>query len=469
MPEIRAITLAGSETAVSEADVEALRAGLRGQLLLEKDDGYDAARRVYNAMILRSPAMIVRCGGVADVMAAVNFARDQDLLVSVRGGGHNVAGTAVCHGGVMIDLSGMRAVRVDPANRTARAEGGTTWREYDHETQAFGLASTGGFFPSTGVGGLTLGGGVGWLMGKCGLSLDNLQSADIVTADGRLLTASATDNQDLFWGLRGGGGNFGVVTSFEFRLHPIGPLITGGLVIHPFERAKEVFQFFREFTATAPDEVRALAVLMTTPEGAPAAAIVVCHCGTPEQGERDLRALKQFGPPLADHIQPMPYTSMQGLLEDGFPWGLQNYWKSNFMKQLPDEAIDIMVERFKQVASPQSAIAIEQVGGAVSRVGRDQTAFNHRDMAFNFLSLGICPDPADIGTVTRWARETWEAVQPFSQGGVYVNYLGPEAEEGRDRLVAAYGPEKYARLAALKQKFDPLNLFRFNQNIKPQG
>lgn len=466
MPNLQVVTRTGRDIALEPAAIDAFKASLRGQLLKQGDEGYEVARTIFNAMIDKKPALIVRCAGVADVMNAVNFARNHNLVLSVRGGGHNVAGNAVCDGGLMIDLSPMKSVRVDPVTHTARAEGGATWRDFDHETQAFGLATTGGFIPSTGVAGLTLGGGVGWLMGKYGLSLDNLLTVDIVIADGRFLHASESENPELFWGVRGGGGNFGVVTSFEFQLHPLGQVL-GGLVIHPLEKAREALQFFRAFTATSPDELRCVAALLTSPEGQPVCGIVVCYAGALEEGERVLKPLREFGPPVADQIGPMPYTVLQGMLEAGFPHGLQNYWKSNFMKELTDEAIDTMLEHFKQAPSPNSAVAIEQVGGAVSRVPKDATAFDPRAMPYNFLIAGMWPNAADNDKGIGWVKAFWEAMQPFSSGAVYVNYLGQEADEGAERIKAAYGAKKYERLVALKHQYDPTNLFRMNQNIKP--
>ena len=466
MADPRVVMAKGAEAAVDEAVVEGFRAGLRGALLRPGDDGYDNARRIWNAMIDRRPALIARCAGAADVVRSVNFARAHGLRVAVRGGGHNVAGNAVCDGGLVIDLSPMKGIRIDPARRTARAEAGCTWRDFDHETQAFGLATTGGVIPTTGIAGLTLGGGIGWLMGQHGLSCDNLLSVDIVTADGRLLTASAEENPDLFWGVRGGGGNFGVVTSFEYRLHPVGRVL-GGMVVHPLERTRDVLRFFREFTESTPDELGAQAALLTSPEGVKVVAIVVCYSGPLEQSERVLRPVREFGPPVVDQIAPMPYTQLQGMLEPAFPPGLQNFWKSNFLRDLGDEAIDVITDRFQRVPSPTSVVVIEQFGGAVSRVGGDETAFNHRDARFNFLIIGIWPDPADHDRHVHWVREFWDAMQPFSSGGVYVNYLGPEADEGAERVKAAYGPVKYGRLVALKNRYDPTNLFRLNQNIRP--
>ena len=459
--------MASNSTKIAdEAAIEGFGAGLRGQLLRPSDDGYDAARTLWNAMIDKRPALIARCAGTADVIRSVGFARDQRLLVAVRGGGHNVAGNSVCDGGLMIDLSPMKGIRVDPVRRTARAEAGCTWRDLDHECQAFGLATTGGVIPTTGIAGLTLGGGIGWLMGKHGLSCDNLLSVDLVTADGRLVMASTEDNADLFWGLRGGGGNFGVATSFEYRLHPIDQVL-GGMVVHPLGKAREVLRFYRDFAPAAPDELGTMAALLTSPEGEKILALLVCYCGSLMDGARILRPLREFGPPLADQIGPMPYTQLQVMLDAGFPPGMQNYWKSDFLRALDDDAIDTIVSRFEQVPSPTSAVAIESFGGAMSRVPDDATAFNHRHTPFNLLIVGIWPDPSNNDAHLRWVRDYWDAMQPFSSGAVYVNYLGQEADEGAGRIKAAYGSTKYEKLVMLKNKYDPTNLFRLNQNIKP--
>jgi FAD/FMN-containing dehydrogenase len=377
-----------------------------------------------------------------------------------------VAGNAVCDGGLMIDLSLMKGIRVDPAQRTAQAQAGLTWGEYDRETQVFGLASTGGVIPTTGIAGLTLGGGIGWLMGKHGLACDNLLSADVVTADGRAVTASPSENADLFWGLRGGGGNFGVVTSFRYQLHPVSQML-GGLVLHPLDKAREFLRFYRDFSSDIPDELSTMAALITSPDGQPMVGVLVGYIGAINEGERILRPLREFGPPALDGVGPIPYLTLQGMLLEGFPSGQQNYWKSNFITSLSDEAIDTMVERYSTVPSPGSALVLEQMAGAVTRLGADETAFNHRNVPFNFLIIGIWPDAAANQKNIQWVRNTWDAMQPFSSGGVYVNYLGQEADEGSQRIREAYGPAKYERLVALKNKYDPKNLFRLNQNIRP--
>jgi FAD/FMN-containing dehydrogenase len=467
MAELQVTMNTGAEAALGEGVVEAFKASLRGHLLRAGEDGYDDARNIWNGMIDRHPALIVRCAGVADVIHCVDFARAHHLLVAVRGGGHNVAGHAVCDGGLMIDLSGMKSVRVDPVRRTARAEAGLTWGEFDRETQAFGLATTGGQVSTTGIAGLTLGGGWGYLARQYGLASDNLLSVDVVTANGRLLTASATEHADLFWGVRGGGGNFGVVTAFEYQLHRVGPVLAG-FVIHPFEQATQVLKFYREFSRAAPDELASGVVLVTMPDGTPVAAIPVCYNGPIEAGERILKPLRAFGAPLADQIGPMPYTTAQKLIDAFYPPGLQQYWKSSFLTAISDAAIDTMVAYCANRPSPMCHAVIEHtLGGAVSRVDREATAFNHRDVPYSFLSLGVCTDPAEAETCVQWARECWEAMQPCLTDGVYVNYLGREADEGAERIKAAYAPEKYQRLVALKNTYDPTNLFRLNQNIKP--
>jgi FAD/FMN-containing dehydrogenase len=467
MGELRVTMNTGAEAVLGEAVVEALRASLRGQLLRAGKDGYDAARKIWNGMIDKRPALIARCAGAADVINCVNFAGTNNLVVAVRGGGHNVAGNAVCDGGIMIDLSPMKSVRVDPVRRTAHAEPGVTWGEFDHETQAFGLATTGGQVSTTGIAGFTLGGGWGWLGRKYGLACDNLLSVDIVTADGKFLTASATGNEDLFWGVRGGGGNFGVVTSFEYQLHPVGPVL-GGIVAYPFEMAKEVLKRYRDFTRAAPDELASNAVLITMPDGTRVAGISVCYCGPIAEGERILRPLREFGPPLMDQLGPTSYAAVQKMVDAFYPPGIQDYWKASFLHEISDEAIDAMVAYCANRPSPICHGGLEyQLGGAVGRVDPGATAFNHRGSQYSFMSIGMCTDPAEAERCIQWAREFWEAMQPFSTGGVYVNYLGREVDEGADRIKAAYGTEKYQRLTALKDKYDPTNLFRLNQNVKP--
>jgi FAD/FMN-containing dehydrogenase len=463
MTDLRIVTSEGTDLFLEEATVQEFAANLRGPLLRPGDDGYDAARRVWNGMIDRRPALIARCAGVADVMAAVRFARAHGLLLAVRGGGHNITGNAVCEGGLMIDLSPMKSVRVDLAKRTARAEAGLTWGEYNRETQAFGLASTGGVVSTTGIAGLTLGGGLGWLMGKHGLTCDNLLSADIVTADGEFLTASADQNPDLFWGLRGGGGNFGVVTSFEYQLHPVGPVLAG-MVIHPISEAKAVLRFYRDFSRSCPDEMLAAAALMTSPDGAPVAVIIASHIGDLSAGERLMAPLRKFGTPLADTIAPTTYVELNTLFDAAVPYGgVQRYWKSSFLKELGDDLLDVMTARAAKMLSPMSMVLFFHMHGAATRVDRDETAFGLRQDQWDYDVISQWTDPAETAQHVQWTREFWTAVEPFATGEVYVNHL--DAEEAT-RIRAAYGGH-YDRLVALKNKYDPTNLFRLNQNIKP--
>lgn len=462
MDDLRFTTLSGGEEVLPDTTLESFRARVRGRVLRPGEDGYNGARSVFNAMIDRHPALIVRCAGAADVIAAVAFARDHDLLVSIRGGGHGVTGNAVCDGGLVIDLSRMNGVRVDPAKRTARAEGGATWGDFDHETQAFGLATTGGIVPTTGIAGLTLGGGIGYLNRKYGLACDNLISADLVTADGRFLKVSAEENDDLFWGLRGGGGNFGVVTTLEYRVHPVGPVL-GGEIVFPLDRAKETLRLYRDWSTGAPDEVRADATLLSGPEGA-ALAIIVCHCGSIETGEKVLRPLRQLSARVADTIAPVPYARVQNLLTEVLTPGFFHYWKSGFFRSFSDEAIDGLVDFFAAaIPSPFAAVAIEHLGGAVGRVGQGETAFSHRRAQHSVLVLRAWRESAASQENVAWARACYGIVEPFLEQGVYVNYLG---EEGEARVRAAYGAN-YQRLAALKRKYDPTNFFRLNQNIVP--
>jgi FAD/FMN-containing dehydrogenase len=444
--------------------VQALRNQLRGRLIQPGDAGYDASRTVWNAMIDRKPALVARCAGAADVIAAVQFARAHDLLLSIKGGGHNVAGLAVCDGGLMLDLSLMQSIRVDPHAQIARVEPGVVWGELDRETHAFGLATPGGVVATTGVAGLTLGGGQSWLTGKFGLTIDNLLAADVVLADGNLVHASATEHADLFWALRGAGANFGVVTSFEFRLHPVSTVL-GGMVLHPFDRAREVLRFYREFSATLPDALTVYAGVLTAPDGNRVIAMVVCYVGDLAQGERELTPLRRFGQPLADLIQPMPYPAQQALIGQSFPAGRLNYWKSGLTNQLTDEAIDVLVEYAGRTPSPFTATVIADCHGAYGRVGRTTTAYAHRDLQYDLVILASWTDLAESDRNIDWTREFFQALEPHLSRGVYVNDLGNEAH---DRVREAYG-ENYERLVHLKSRYDPTNLFRLNQNIPPGG
>ncbi len=458
---------------LDEALIKPFRSGLRGTLVRRGDDGYDAARRVWNGRIDRKPALIVRCAGVADVIQAVKFARVNNLEVSVRGSGHNVTGNAVCDGGITIDLSTMRGVRVDPQQRTVRAQPGLTWGEFDHETQAFGLATTGARISTTGIAGVTLGGGYGWLMRKYGLATDNLRSVDVVTADGDFVTASAGENAALFWGIRGGGGNFGVVTSFEYQLHPVGPMITGGMAFYRAAEAKELLYRYREFMATAGDELTALfnffSTLPPAPfvpphlRGMPVVAIAVCHTGSIEDGRRELAPLHEFALPLIDRIRPMPYTTLQRLFDAAGAFGYRVHSQSGHLAALGDNAIETLVAHAAQITSPLSIVMISSLGGAMGRVGEYDTAFSHRHIRYDYAINSVWTDPHESTQHVQWTDDFGKAMRVFSSG-TYVNELG---DEGEEQIRAAYNPTTYARLVALKNKYDPENLFHLNQNIKP--
>ncbi len=451
---------------IPETTLKNFRASLRGQSFCPGEQGYDAARTIPNAMINRRPAIIARCTGPADVIACVRFAREHDVLVSVRGGGHSVAGKSVCEGGLMIDLSAMKGIRVDPGKRTVRAEAGLKLGEFDRETQAFGLATTLGVVPGTGISGLTLGGGFGNLMGKYGLALDNVIGVDIVTADGQLLTANAAENEDLFWGVRGSSGNLGVVTSLEYRLHEVGPVL-GGAVFYPVAKTKEVLHFFREFAETIPDELVIQTGAFSLPDGTQVIAVAVCYCGQSlSEGEKCLQPLRAFGPPIADMIQTMSYVQLQSMFEPFFPNGRYTYVKSNFMSTLSDAAISAVAEYAGKSPSPTSfAPFIEHWHGAVRRVGVSDTAFAHRNQDYNFIIWSTWENPADTDQNVVWTRQYWEAMRPYLVAGSYVNYV---SDEGDAFARAAYGPN-YSRLVALKDKYDPTNFFRMNHNIQPSG
>lgn len=440
-----------------------LRASFTGVLLRPGEDGYDQARAVWNGMIDRCPALIARCTDADDVISAVRFAHAHNLLVSVRGGGHNVAGNAVCEGGLMIDLSPMKAIAVDATNRTARAEAGVLWSELDQATQQHGLATTGGTVSHTGIAGLTLGGGLGWLMGKHGLSCDNLLSVDIVTADGELLTASKTENEDLFWAIRGGGGNFGVVTSFTYKLHPVGPTILGGMILYPQAQASEVLRFYRDFARSTPDELMVFAALLNTPDGLPVIALIAGWFGPLADGEQHLKPLRDFGTPMADLIAEIPYVQHQALFDAATPHGIHRYWKSGNLPEIKDDFIDVVIDQAARQPSPFSFILFFHIKGAAARVDPAKTAFGLREDQWDFDIVSQWMDPVDNQVNINWTRTFWNRVEPFTKG-VYVNHLGGEEEATRVR--AAYGPN-YERLVALKTKYDPGNFFRLNNNIAP--
>jgi FAD/FMN-containing dehydrogenase len=414
-------------------------------------------------MIDRRPLLIARCAGAADVIACIGFAREHDLPVSVRGGGHSIAGKAICDDGLMIDLSAMKSVRVDPARRTVRAEPGVTIGEFDRETQAFGLATTMGVISTTGIGGLTLGGGMGWLIGKHGLACDNVIAMDVVTADGRLLTASEQEHADLFWGLRGGSGNFGVVTSFAYRLHELGQVFGGG-VLYPVDQTSDVLRFYRDFAHSGPDELATQMGRICTLDGVPVVAVAGCYSGSLRDGEEALAPLRRFGSPIADLFGPMNYVQMQTMFDPWFPPGRQAYWKANFLSGLPDAAIETF-HRYAQTAPSLHTTGpwLETVHGAVSRIDPASTAFAHRRHPFNFLVLSSWSDASEAPSNLAWTRACWDEMRPFMAAGAYVNYLEDEADP---HSRAAYG-DNYDRLVQLKNKYDPTNLFRVNHNIRP--
>jgi FAD/FMN-containing dehydrogenase len=455
--------------------IDSLRAGFRGQLIQPTDPDYDEARKIWNAMIDRRPALIARCTGTADVVAAVRFAREQGLPVAVRGGAHSAAGKGVVENGVVIDLSLMKGVHVDPASKTVRAEGGATWGDFDHETQLFGLAAPGGVISTTGIAGLTLGGGFGWLTRRFGLACDNLLSVDIVTASGECVTASEQENTDLFWGVRGGGGNFGVVTSFEYRLHEVGPLVLTSILVWPAERAAEVMRVHREATRTLPDEIGTSTAFVAAPPlpfvpeelHFKPAIVVLAVASMPnlDEGRRLLQPWLDLAP-AGQMIEPLPYAVTNSLQDALMPAGRRSYWKAGYLPELSDEAIDIAADFG---ARPPSAFSLAEFvlwGGAVARVGADETAFAERDARFLFNFVSVWEDPSDDEASIAWARDFHAAMDRCGTGGVYVNFL---SDEGDERVRAAYGAEKYARLASLKAKYDPDNFFRLNQNISPSG
>ena len=451
--------------------------GFRGRLITAKDPEYDAARAVWNGAIDRRPRLIARCGTAADAVAAVRFARDRDLEIAVRGGGHNVAGTAVCDDGIVIDLSAMRAVRVDVASGKALVQGGALWGDVDRQTQAHGLATTGGIVGHTGVGGLTLGGGLGFLMRKHGLAIDNLLAAEVVTAKGEVITASADEHPDLFWALRGGGGNFGVVTEFQFALHPVGPTVMAGPVFWAADDTADVLHFYREFAARAPDELGTVVRLGTVPplpvipkelHWRPAIAVACCYAGAVEEGERVVQDLRRFGMPLVDLLSPSPYAAFQCALDDTVLHGWHYYWKSANLAGLTDDAIRVVADHAYAATSPRSYSAMFHMRGAVSRVPRDATAYADRDVAHNIIIDGVwLPDESGETSEaeTAWVQRFFQALQPSRAGGVYVNFL--DFDDDASRVRDAYGDVNYRRLAEVKAKYDPDNAFHHNKNIRP--
>ncbi len=452
-------------TTLHDELVQELGGRVSGAVLAPGDAGYDDARAVYNGLIDRSPAVIVRCRATGDIVAAVELARRAGLELSVRGGGHNVAGRAVADGGLMISLADMNGVTVDPERRTATAQGGATWADLNAAAGEHGLAVTGGLISTTGVGGYTLGGGLGWLMAKFGLAADNLEAVELVTADGEVLEVDRASHPDLFWALRGGGGNFGVAASLTFRLHPV-ETITGGLIAHPVDAAPQLLRFYRDAVADASDDLSVFAGLVHAPDGSGTklSALVVFHTGDPETADRDLAPFRSFGSPVLTEVGPMPYPVMNTLLDEAYPHGALNYWLSSFTQGLPDALIDTAVERFAAVPSPMTGILFEHFHGAVTRIGQSETAVPHREQGWNLLIPSVWTDPADTEDNIGWTRETFAAFRPHFGTGRWLNYLGDDQAD--DAIRAAYGPN-YDRLREVKRRYDPDNVFHLNHNIAP--
>ena len=465
MFNIEVATLTGGKRLIESRLADQFRKHLKGELLRSGDEGYDDARKVWNGMIDKRPALIARCINADDVVACVNFARENELLVSVRGGGHNYAGKAVCDDGLMIDLSLMKGIEVDPANSTVKAQAGLRLGEFDRETQRFGLATTLGMNTDTGIAGLTLGGGYGWLGGKYGLACDNLISATVVTADGQVLSASANENEDLFWGLRGAGANFGIVTEFEYQLHPVDGVV-GGMVLYPLKA--DVLRFFNDFSNNAPDEVTTLGVVLKTEDGNLAFAIAVCYCGDQDKADEVLKPLRTFQQPLADMIAPRSYVEMQSMLDAVWLPGRLYYNKAHNIRSLNDGAIETILNYSEMLPTNLTNIAFQQLHGAASRIPATETAFPHRYDHFDLLVHPATDNPAETEQMIKWARECWDDLKPFVDRAVYVNALEDASEEGENRIRDAYGVN-YDRLVLLKRKYDPTNLFRLNSNIKPEG
>jgi len=457
---------------LDQATIEEFKASARGELIGPDDEAYEAARKVYNGMIDKCPRLIERCADVADVIGAVNFARENDLLLAIRGGGHNGGGLGVCDDGLVIDLSAMQGVRVDPKARTVRVEGGCTWGKVDHATHAFGLVTPSGIISTTGVGGLTLGGGIGHLTRKYGLAIDNLLEVDMVLADGRFVTANADENEDLFWAVRGGGGNFGVVTSFLFEVHPLSTVYAGPMLWH-VEQAEEVMRWYRDFIEQAAEDINGFFAFLVVPPGPPfpehlhgktMCGIVWCYTGSMDEAEAAFRPIRQeLGPPALDLVGPLPYPMLQSMFDALYPPGHQWYWRADFVNELSDEAIRLHLRYGSEIPTMQSTMHLYPVNGAAHRVGPHDTAFSYRDATWAEVIVGVDPDPANNERITSWTKEYWEALHPYSGGGAYVNFM---MDEGQERVRATYR-DNYERLAQIKNKYDPNNLFRVNQNIKP--
>jgi FAD/FMN-containing dehydrogenase len=457
-------TADGATITLDDEKIAEFRSALRGDLIMNDHVAYESARRVWNGNIDRRPALIARCAGVADVQRAVTFARTHSLRLSIRNGGHSAPGYGTNDGGLVIDLSAVKGIRVDPDARSVRAQGGVIWRELDHETQAFGLATTGGTVSNTGIVGLTLGGGLGWLMGKHGLTIDNLISADVVTADGQFRKASAADHADLFWALRGGGGNFGVVTSVEYQLHQVSQVL-GGLILYPLDQARDMLRFYRDFCATLPDEAEAYAALLTAPQGMPVGAMLLGYNGPISEGERVLAPARQFGKPIADLVGPMPYIARQTMLDDpNATHGLQRYWRSALTEVVSDELIDLLVDGASKFSSPLSAIIFFYMHGAAVRVSPTDTAFAARRTQWDLDVIGQWVNAAESASHIAWVKSLWDRLKPHLPGKAYVNHLA--SDDQPEKVRESYG-QNYDQLRLVKRTYDPTNLFRLNANIAP--
>lgn len=458
---------------LSKSAIENFRTALHGRLIQPEDNEYDEARKVWNGLIDKHPAMIAVCMDEIDVVHAVNFARSNNMLVAVRGGGHNVAGFGSCDDGIVIDLSGMKDIAVDTASQTVRAQGGVTWGEFDKVTQTHALSTTGGLVTTTGIGGFTLGGGFGWLVRKYGLTIDNLMEVEMVMADGTRLTANEKENPDLFWGVRGGGGNFGIVTTFTYRLYPVGPNVYGGAVFYPVSKARDLLRFYREWSKTEPDELTSMIAFLTAPpapfipqplQGTSMIALALCYSGALDDAEKVIKPLRDFAQPSVDLLGPIPYVALQGMFDATVPKGILSYWRAEYINKLEDSAIDILVEQAGKMITPFAQVHVHHMEGAVGRIKVDTTAFGHREAPFILNVIGMWMDAAETEKQIAWVRGFSQAVRSYSTGFSYLNFMG---EEGQDRIKSAYGEEKFDRLVWLKNKYDPNNFFRVNQNIKP--
>jgi FAD/FMN-containing dehydrogenase len=462
---------------ITETAIEQFKGSLKGQFINSKDADYEEARKVWNGMIDKHPLMIVRCADEDDVTKAVNFARNNKLEIAVRGGGHNVAGFSTCDDGIVIDLSPMKKIEVDKTSRTAKAQAGLTWGEFDNATQEHGLATTGGLVTTTGVAGFTLGGGFGWLVRKYGMTIDNLLSVDMILANGKRTTASPTENPDLFWGVRGGGGNFGIVTSFTFKLHPVGPNVYGGALFYPISKAKDLLHFYNKWTQTLPDELSTMTAFLTAPPlpfipkelvGSQMIGVALCFTGEKVEGDNLLKPLRDFMQPAVDVVGPIPYVALQGMFDESAPKGIHSYWRTHYFNELSDNAINTLIEQVSKLKnlSPFSAVHIHHWGGEINRVKSEDAAFSHRDARFVMNIVGVWKAGDDANKNINWVRNSSDAVKQFSTGKLYLNFM---ADIGEDKVMAAYGKDKYDKLVQLKNKYDPENLFHLNQNITPSA